>query len=193
MSTTLDSNLILKPCPFCGSEAEIVRMGTHRVSMEYACTDCGTTLETGETVLTEHCQWNKRYEPPLSDDDQQGGASAPVAAVSHLDKHTQGELKLGPHNSVLGGQGREHGSGMVQGQLFMACTQEWMQGGELEANAQRLVACWNACQGLATGDLEKLGLANALGNQLLEQERQLNELKIKHGQLLVSLVSNKGT
>lgn len=50
----------LKPCPFCGGEAELLRMGTPRVSMQYGCTDCGASLETGETFLTNSCRWNER-------------------------------------------------------------------------------------------------------------------------------------
>ncbi|WMC11710.1 hypothetical protein PU634_04925 [Oceanimonas pelagia] len=43
-------------------------------------------------------------------------------------------------------------------------------------NQRRLVACWNACHGLSTEDLETKGLAMAFGNQLLELERQRDEL-----------------
>ena len=51
----------LKTCPFCGSEAEIKQMGTHRVSMIVGCTDCGCILETGETWIDEKSNWNVRY------------------------------------------------------------------------------------------------------------------------------------
>jgi predicted RNA-binding Zn-ribbon protein involved in translation (DUF1610 family) len=56
-------------CPFCGGEAEIKRQGTPRVSMLYACTECGCELETGETG-TAYLMWNRRVaqqEQPLSD------------------------------------------------------------------------------------------------------------------------------
>lgn len=46
-------------CPFCGGEAEIKRQGTPRVSMLYACTECGCELETGETG-TAYLMWNRR-------------------------------------------------------------------------------------------------------------------------------------
>ena len=53
----------LKPCPFCGGECEIERMGTNRVSMQYRCTECGCSLETGETVGSGiGCMWNNRAE-----------------------------------------------------------------------------------------------------------------------------------
>ena len=50
----------LKPCPFCGGEAEIERMGTHRVSMIITCSDCGCSVESGETWIDEHSRWNQR-------------------------------------------------------------------------------------------------------------------------------------
>jgi hypothetical protein len=50
----------LSPCPFCGCEAEVSRMGSGRQSMIITCTDCGCTLESGETFLGPHCSWNSR-------------------------------------------------------------------------------------------------------------------------------------
>ncbi len=44
------------------------------------------------------------------------------------------------------------------------------------ANASRIVACWNACLGLPTDELEQRGLASAFGNQLLHAERQRDVL-----------------
>ena len=48
----------LKPCPFCGGEAEVERRGTTRQSQIYVCQECGCRLETGETFGVEH--WNRR-------------------------------------------------------------------------------------------------------------------------------------
>lgn len=57
----------LKPCPFCGGEAEIERYGTPRQSTIYTCTDCGCSLETGEEW--DHGRWwNARPSPPASPD-----------------------------------------------------------------------------------------------------------------------------
>ena len=50
----------LKPCPFCGGEAHIDRMGTGRASMSISCEDCGTNMETGETWIDENSHWNQR-------------------------------------------------------------------------------------------------------------------------------------
>ena len=52
----------LKPCPFCYGMADIIRMGTARVSMIIACEDCGCRLETNETWIDDDCQWNRRPE-----------------------------------------------------------------------------------------------------------------------------------
>ena len=38
----------LKPCPFCGGEAQIERQGSRSFSTIYSCKECGCTLETGE-------------------------------------------------------------------------------------------------------------------------------------------------
>jgi uncharacterized Zn finger protein len=54
----------LKPCPFCGGEAEIQQMGTGRRSMIYSCTECGCELETGETFISDDCNWNTRIPEP---------------------------------------------------------------------------------------------------------------------------------
>ncbi len=50
----------LKPCPFCGGEASIKRMGTSRVSMQIECLDCNADVETGETWINENSHWNAR-------------------------------------------------------------------------------------------------------------------------------------
>ena len=54
-----EENNKLKPCPFCGGEAEIERYGTRKVSTVYVCTECGCQLETGEE-WNHGTQWNTR-------------------------------------------------------------------------------------------------------------------------------------
>jgi hypothetical protein len=51
----------LKPCPFCGGEAEFERKGTSKVSCIVKCTDCGCTVETGETWASGQ-SWNTRTQ-----------------------------------------------------------------------------------------------------------------------------------
>jgi len=54
----------LLPCPFCGGQAEIERKGTHRQSMQYACTNCGARCEAGDVYgLTSpaNYKWNNRH------------------------------------------------------------------------------------------------------------------------------------
>lgn len=51
----------LLPCPFCGGEAEIERIGDRRQSTIYICTNCGCSLETGEE-FNHGQQWNARDE-----------------------------------------------------------------------------------------------------------------------------------
>lgn len=55
----------LKPCPFCGGEAEIGQRGDRRQSTIYACTECGCRLETGEEWGFGR-NWNTRAETPQS-------------------------------------------------------------------------------------------------------------------------------
>jgi len=50
----------LKPCPFCGGEAEIERVGNMRQSQIYSCTNCGCFLETGEIGGVN--KWNTRAD-----------------------------------------------------------------------------------------------------------------------------------
>lgn len=49
----------LDPCPFCGDEAEIERLGSPRQSTIYVCTVCGCMLETAEE-WDHGRQWNNR-------------------------------------------------------------------------------------------------------------------------------------
>lgn len=92
-------------------------------------------------------------------------------------KHTEGQLHLGPYNCVMGGPAREVKGSMVQGQLFMVCAQEWMQPGGMEANARRLVACWNSFDGAATEDIESF---LSTGRSILDFTGIGPLMKLKH-------------
>ncbi|MDP8251200.1 Lar family restriction alleviation protein [Pseudochrobactrum saccharolyticum] len=54
----------LKPCPFCGGDAEIERYGCTRFSTAYHCQDCGCSLETSET-FNHGREWNTRPVPDV--------------------------------------------------------------------------------------------------------------------------------
>lgn len=68
-------------------------------------------------------------------------------------EYTQGPIKLARHGAIIGGPVREYVNGSSQNQIFMCCvTQEG--NGTQEGNARRLVACWNACIGITTEQLQ---------------------------------------
>lgn len=52
----------------------------------------------------------------------------------------------------------------------------WSPESVTAANARRLVACWNACHGLPTDELEQKGLMCAVGAQLLLLEQHRDTL-----------------
>lgn len=106
-----------------------------------------------------------------------------------MEKHTNSLLTINQeHNIVQGGPAREVQGRMVQGQLFMACAQDWMEEGELQANIRRLVACWNACHGLATKELEQNGLVSAVGHRLLELEQERDALVAQNAEFKTALL-----
>lgn len=63
----MSDSVELKPCPFCGGEAEIERYGTPRQSTIVCCTDCGCTIE-GPEEFAHGRQWNTRATDPLLDE-----------------------------------------------------------------------------------------------------------------------------
>lgn len=50
----------LKPCPFCGGQAEYERQGTSRQSCIVACTQCGCRHESSDQDWYNGSQWNTR-------------------------------------------------------------------------------------------------------------------------------------
>lgn len=52
----------LLPCPFCGGEAHIERVGNRSFSTIYQCNHCGCSLETGEE-FNHGRDWNRRAAP----------------------------------------------------------------------------------------------------------------------------------
>lgn len=52
--------MTLKPCPFCGGEAQVERYGTARASSIVSCSECGCTLESNEQGAGHN--WNRRRD-----------------------------------------------------------------------------------------------------------------------------------
>lgn len=68
--------------------------------------------------------------------------------------YTKGRLTLGKWASASGGPEIEYVNGSAAEQVFHC---QPMASADHLANAQRLVACWNACEGVATEALENSG------------------------------------
>jgi Lar family restriction alleviation protein len=64
MKDSESSNALL-PCPFCGGQAEIVRVGTRSQSTIIDCSDCGCRLESADEGDQYGDAWNRRatHEP----------------------------------------------------------------------------------------------------------------------------------
>ena len=80
----------LKPCPFCGGEAEIERMGSSRQSMIVCCSMCGAKVECGSTVV-EQANWNTRTEHT-----EQSIPQIKRKAIEHPVKDMQYESRFQP-------------------------------------------------------------------------------------------------
>ena len=89
------------------------------------------------------------------------------------EKHTQGPLVLGQHGAIRGGPMVSYINGSAQAQVAMTTGADWMVQGEYLANARRLVACWNACQGVPTEVLEGGLVADQLWGHLTAQRGTL--------------------
>ncbi len=90
-----------------------------------------------------------------------------------MNEHTKGLLRVGHSGAVVADHPIPEMSGSDATEYY---------GGHLvaesvtAANARRLVACWNACHGLPTDELEQKGLACAFGTQLLLLEQHRDTL-----------------
>lgn len=88
---SMEQALELSPCPFCGGEAEMNRRGDRRQSTIYSCTECGATLETGET-FNFGAAWNARAL--TSSDDVETRARELLAAACGLPVESNTHLSL---------------------------------------------------------------------------------------------------
>lgn len=56
----------LKPCPFCGGEAELNRINTAAVwAIEVRCPHCGCGTDCAEMKAEAIAAWNRRAEPDI--------------------------------------------------------------------------------------------------------------------------------
>ncbi|EOZ1526120.1 hypothetical protein [Enterobacter hormaechei] len=91
------------------------------------------------------------------------GEAYPVLKQQALSRLQRGELKT-YRNGLSIGFASDH-SGVCE--VWGRDARDY----EGKVIARRLVACWNACKGLPTGELESVGLTGALGNELLKLDR----------------------
>lgn len=99
-------------------------------------------------------------------------------------KHTQGPLVLDQHGAIRGGPMVRFINGSAQEQVAMTTVTSWMEPGEHIENARRLVACWNACEGISTDAIETegsavMGWARA-ASKLLRLRSEHDELQESH-------------
>jgi hypothetical protein len=103
------------------------------------------------------------------------------------EKHTQGRLKATRLGAIVGGPIREYVNGSGQDQVAMTTGTEWMDEGEKEANARRLVACWNACDGIPTTDLEQYAALDGVEHETVARLRFVGGLVKQRDELLEAL------
>jgi hypothetical protein len=87
-----------------------------------------------------------------------------------MSEHTKGLLALFRNGQSVGSA---DGTGVCE---VWPRDENGFPDGEGRANARRIVACWNACHGLPTDELEQKGLACAFGTQLLLLEQHRDTL-----------------
>ena len=88
--------------------------------------------------------------------------------------HTSGELTLHPHGRITAGEFHRYTNGSAQDQIAMVTG---MTSGRIpdtdlhrDANARRLVACWNACKDIDTESLAQIG---GMSGRIAELEAEL--------------------
>lgn len=90
--------------------------------------------------------------------------------------HTEGKLTLGNNGMIRGGPFRQYFNGKVQSQLAMVMTvheDDVEQGITQQDNARRIVACWNACDGLPTEVLEAMANPSSSYTALIKERDEL--------------------
>lgn len=90
-----------------------------------------------------------------------------------MNNHTKEPWLIDENNIHIGSIATLHGDDAGYSEIWS----EWDGSPKSHKdNARRIVACVNACRGLATDDLEQRGLISAVGSELLSADRQRDKL-----------------
>lgn len=105
-----------------------------------------------------------------------------------MTQHTAEPWDLMRHGAIYGGPVKEYANGSARSQIAMTTGADFTNPGEQQANARRIVACVNACAGIATDALEQHSDLTVLG---LQAERM--RLTQDRDSLLADLAEAAGT
>jgi len=105
------------------------------------------------------------------------------------EQHTPGPLVAKKNGTITGGKFYTYTNGASQSQVAMACVMD-DDNGDQESNTRRIVACWNACQGLSTEMLESITtVGDTLLDRFAQREKTERELEAQRDQLLAAVVA----
>jgi hypothetical protein len=97
--------------------------------------------------------------------------------------HTEGRLVVDDDNSIID----------EEGYLVADVIGVWKSDEEIKANARRLVACWNAFEGCATGRIEEEGDVLCMVTSVAVKNRQLTQERDEALDVLRELAHGKYT
>jgi len=101
-----------------------------------------------------------------------------------MTKHTAEPWDLMPHGVIYGGPVQRYANGSSKSQIAMTTGADFMDLGEQQANASRIVACVNACAGLDTVSLRAVAHLGGLAQRL----PVISGLMAQHAELLADLI-----
>lgn len=105
-------------------------------------------------------------------------------------KHTQG--KAIPAVSSISQIGSCYAVGMQDTKVVIAITGKFDKPDSdiTEANARRIAACWNACEGIDTGMLENITtLGDTLASRFRMRDKVERDLQAQRDELLAALIA----